>query len=92
MKLAVLPLSDILLLIFRPWAQWRWSATGVGVDAHVGDEIITSRAGVRVHVGNTDAESCKAMGEVLCRLKMAANEVSGRMECSLNNLILAENI
>ena len=28
----------------------------VGSDAYVADEIITSRAGVRLRVGNTDAE------------------------------------
>lgn len=33
------------------------------------DEIITSRAGVRVRVGNTDAEGRMAMADVLCHLK-----------------------
>ena len=30
----------------------------VGSNCYVSDEIITSRAGVRIRVGNTDAEVC----------------------------------
>ena len=49
----------------------------VGSECYVADEIITSRAGVRVRVGNTDAEGRMAMGDVLCRMKeIAVNEVS----------------
>ena len=33
------------------------------------DEIITSRAGVRVRIGNTDAEGRMVMGDVLCQMK-----------------------
>jgi len=44
----------------------------VGSDAYVADEIITSRAGVRVRVGNTDAEGRMAMADVLCKLKEEA--------------------
>ena len=33
------------------------------------DEIITSRAGIRVRVINTDAEGRMAMSDVLCRMK-----------------------
>ena len=33
------------------------------------DEIITSRKGARVRVGNTDAEGRMAMADVLCHLK-----------------------
>jgi leucyl aminopeptidase len=40
----------------------------VGSDAYVADEIITSRAGVRVRVGNTDAEGRMAMADVLCKV------------------------
>lgn len=32
----------------------------------VADEIITSRAGVRMRVGNTDAEGRMAMTDLLC--------------------------
>ncbi|GFU08914.1 putative aminopeptidase W07G4.4 [Trichonephila clavipes] len=41
----------------------------VGSDCYVSDEIITSRAGVRVRVGNTDAEGRMAMADVLCHMK-----------------------
>lgn len=48
----------------------------VGSECYVADEIITSRAGVRVRVGNTDAEGRMAMADVLCHMKeMAANEI-----------------
>lgn len=42
-------------------------------DCYVADEIITSRAGVRVRVGNTDAEGRMAMADVLCHLKEQVN-------------------
>ncbi|XP_042241963.1 putative aminopeptidase W07G4.4 isoform X1 [Homarus americanus] len=49
----------------------------VGSDCYVADEIITSRAGVRVRVGNTDAEGRMAMADVLCHMKeMAGKEVN----------------
>lgn len=40
----------------------------VGSNAYVADEIVTSRAGVRVRVGNTDAEGRMAMADVLCKV------------------------
>jgi len=44
----------------------------VGENCYVADEIITSRAGVRIRVGNTDAEGRMAMVDVLCRAKEMA--------------------
>jgi len=44
----------------------------VGQDCYVADEIITSRAGVRIRVGNTDAEGRMAMVDVLCHAKEKA--------------------
>ncbi|ESO93040.1 hypothetical protein LOTGIDRAFT_190097 [Lottia gigantea] len=44
----------------------------VGEESYVADEIITSRAGVRVRVGNTDAEGRMVMADVLCRCKELA--------------------
>ncbi|GIY80408.1 putative aminopeptidase W07G4.4, partial [Caerostris extrusa] len=41
----------------------------VGSECYVSDELITSRAGVRVRVGNTDAEGRMAMADVLCHMK-----------------------
>lgn len=44
----------------------------VGANCYVADEIITSRAGVRIRVGNTDAEGRMAMVDVLCHAKEMA--------------------
>uniref|UniRef100_U5EVA5 Putative leucyl aminopeptidase n=1 Tax=Corethrella appendiculata TaxID=1370023 RepID=U5EVA5_9DIPT len=41
----------------------------VGEECYVSDEIITSRAGVRVRVGNTDAEGRMCMADALCKMK-----------------------
>jgi hypothetical protein len=49
----------------------------VGSNCYVSDEIITSRAGVRIRVGNTDAEGRMAMVDVLAHMKeKALNEVN----------------
>lgn len=44
----------------------------VGADGYVADEIITSAAGVRVRIGNTDAEGRMAMTDPLCHTKEQA--------------------
>ncbi|XP_032808306.1 putative aminopeptidase W07G4.4 isoform X2 [Petromyzon marinus] len=44
----------------------------VGSDCYVADEIVTSRAGKRVRVGNTDAEGRMVMADLLCLLKEKA--------------------
>lgn len=46
----------------------------IGADCFVPDEIITSREGVRVRIGNTDAEGRLAMGDVLSEIKDIAKE------------------
>jgi len=52
----------------------------VGSNAYVADEIITSRAGVRIRVGNTDAEGRMAMVDVLCHTKeLALNEPNAHL-------------
>lgn len=38
-------------------------------ECYVSDEIITSRAGVRIRIGNTDAEGRMAMADVLSEYK-----------------------
>jgi len=49
----------------------------VGSNCYVSDEIITSRAGVRIRVGNTDAEGRMAMVDVLAHMKeKALNETN----------------
>ncbi|XP_054735193.1 putative aminopeptidase W07G4.4 isoform X1 [Anastrepha obliqua] len=44
----------------------------VGEESYVSDEIITSRAGVRIRVGNTDAEGRMCMADALCLFKEKA--------------------
>ncbi|BDX05439.1 M17 family metallopeptidase [Planctobacterium marinum] len=47
----------------------------IGADAFVADEIITSRAGVRVRIGNTDAEGRLVLSDVLTHLiELAEND------------------
>ncbi|MFC3031135.1 M17 family metallopeptidase [Pseudoalteromonas fenneropenaei] len=46
----------------------------IGSDCFVPDEIITSREGVRVRIGNTDAEGRLAMGDLLSELKEQAKQ------------------
>jgi len=52
----------------------------VGEDCYVSDEIVTSRAGVRVRVGNTDAEGRMVMADLLCEMKELAlkPEIGGK--------------
>jgi len=42
---------------------------GAGTESYVADELITSRAGVRIRIGNTDAEGRMVMADVLCQMK-----------------------
>eukprot|EP00047_Mylnosiga_fluctuans_P003066 m.227296 g.227296 ORF g.227296 m.227296 type:complete len:609 (+) comp11567_c0_seq1:63-1889(+) len=44
----------------------------IGADAYVADEIIKARSGVRVRVGNTDAEGRMVMTDLLCLAKEEA--------------------
>ena len=46
----------------------------IGPDAYVSDEIITSHAGVRVRIGNTDAEGRLVLADLLSHLRKAALE------------------
>ena len=49
----------------------------ISVHAYVSDKIFTSRAGVMIRIGNTDAEERMAMVDVLCRAKeMALSDTS----------------
>lgn len=57
------------LKVFGSMAMVRNS---VGSECYVADEIITSRAGKRIRVGNTDAEGRMAMADVLCLMKEKA--------------------
>ncbi len=44
----------------------------IGEESYVSDEIVRSRAGVRVRVGNTDAEGRMVMTDLLCKAKEEA--------------------
>jgi leucyl aminopeptidase len=46
----------------------------IGADAFVTDEIITSHAGVRVRIGNTDAEGRLVLADLLSHLRVSARE------------------
>uniref|UniRef100_A0A8C1BPM0 Zgc:152830 n=2 Tax=Cyprinus carpio TaxID=7962 RepID=A0A8C1BPM0_CYPCA len=49
----------------------------VGSDCYVADELVVSRAGRRIRVGNTDAEGRMVMVDLLCEMKeQALQEVS----------------
>eukprot|EP00112_Aurelia_sp_Birch-Aquarium-sp1_P019417 Seg48.8 transcript_id=Seg48.8/GoldUCD/mRNA.D3Y31 product="putative aminopeptidase W07G4.4" protein_id=Seg48.8/GoldUCD/D3Y31 len=49
----------------------------IGADSYVADEIITSAAGVRIRVGNTDAEGRMVMADVLHHTsKQALSEIN----------------
>lgn len=52
----------------------------IGSEAYVSDELLTSRAGKRVRIGNTDAEGRMVMCDVLCEMKeKAQQEVNPRL-------------
>lgn len=44
----------------------------IGENCYVSDEVITAKSGVRVRVGNTDAEGRMAMADALCHIKEMA--------------------
>ena len=46
----------------------------IGADSFVTDEIITSHAGTRVRVGNTDAEGRLVLADLLSHLRVAAKD------------------
>lgn len=46
----------------------------IGSDAFVPDEIIKSHAGVRVRIGNTDAEGRLVLADLMSHLKLAATD------------------
>ncbi len=46
----------------------------IGADAFVSDEIITSHAGVRVRIGNTDAEGRLVLADLLSHLRVVAKD------------------
>jgi len=58
-------------------ARLAFVRNSIGADAYVADEIVTSKAGVRVRVGNTDAEGRMVMADPLFHSRQQAlNEVN----------------
>lgn len=45
-------------------------------DCYVADELVVSRAGRRVRVGNTDAEGRMVMVDLLCEMKEKVGDVN----------------
>ena len=58
----------------------------IGADAYVADEIIKSHAGVRVRVGNTDAEGRMVLADLLSHLREAAKSSTTPRVLSLATL------
>jgi len=56
-------------------AELAFVRNSVGADAYVSDEIILSHAGVRVKVGNTDAEGRMVLSDCLSHLRLQAVEL-----------------
>ena len=55
---------------FRVQSLWSWLyCVFAETESYVSDELVTSRAGVRIRVGNTDAEGRMVMADVLCQMK-----------------------
>ena len=70
-------LADLRPKGLKVVAKLGFVRNSVGEDAYVQDEIITSRAGQRVRVGNTDAEGRFVMADLLAQMgEMAAGEVN----------------
>ncbi|KND02405.1 uncharacterized protein SPPG_02872 [Spizellomyces punctatus DAOM BR117] len=62
------------------WCALGFVRNSVGADGYVSDEIIVSRHGVRVLVGNTDAEGRMVMADLLCEAKdIALQRPSSRL-------------
>lgn len=54
---------------FSQWPPLKCVHMYVISDCYVADELVVSRAGRRVRVGNTDAEGRMVMVDLLCEMK-----------------------
>jgi len=57
------------------------------VECYVADEIITSRAGVRIRIGNTDAEGRMVMADVLCHMKEKVRVIASMKSFTQNKSV-----
>lgn len=64
-------------------AELAFVRNSIGPDSYVSDEIIKSRAGVRVRIGNTDAEGRMAMGDLLAEVKEKALQLENPSKARL---------
>ena len=60
------------------------------LESYVSDELITSRAGVRIRVGNTDAEGRMVMADVLCQMKEKVVKFLQACNCYSCSLIVIQ--
>ena len=58
----------------RAFAEIGAVRNSIGADSFVTDEIITSHAGVRVRIGNTDAEGRLVLADLLSHLRVRAQD------------------
>ena len=58
----------------------------VGEESFVSDEIIPSRAGVRVRIGNTDAEGRLVLADLLCRARELTRDAKSAVLISIATL------
>jgi leucyl aminopeptidase len=58
----------------------------IGEESFVSDEILSSRAGVRVRVGNTDAEGRLVLADLLCALRERSTQCRGPVLASVATL------
>lgn len=79
-------LSELRLPGLRVVALLGMVRNSVGEDAFVSDEIIVSRAGVRVRIGNTDAEGRLVLADLLAALKDEAKGAPSPMLISMATL------
>ena len=70
-------LAELKPAQFRAIGVLAVTRNNCGEEGYTADEIITSRAGVRVRIGNTDAEGRMVMVDPLCYIKeLALKEVN----------------
>ena len=79
-------LAEVVPAGLRVVAEIGLVRNSVGADAYVADEILTSHAGVRVRVGNTDAEGRLVLADLLSHLREAAKGAESPRILSLATL------
>jgi len=73
----VLALAKLGVKGVRCVAELGCVRNSIGSDAFVADEIVTSHAGCRVRIGNTDAEGRLVLADLLSHLRVDAKKAKG---------------